>query len=400
MGQEQSLPQDTNEPNNKNNSPNLTINNIVETNSDKNGKENVDNKDVSTDKSGESNSEIKNPKLFNSLSNSNLNDNYKDPMKSMNSLLKSYKSSKDFFSLNLIESLMNFSSDTKQASFDLNIIINFIGAEMASNNFSTKNFIRLVLFIISELNQARTTEYKNEINLETRNALYILKLFTKYFIENLSSDNIKELFDNYEPSEIVQDTHTDDTGDDKNELILQINESVINDKKSNLESLIIELLNALIYLPLNNEKNIDFYEEILSSFIIYLVSRFHDDENNNDNILLTTTFDVLSEQENENLAGKVITKLLLNLMYVDDQQKEGLFARVLRINSNAYLSSISRKSLYIFLLLTNQRNQLAKNKLSNLVNELSNTQELSEKQNVEIGDLKISFQSLYTLIYE
>jgi len=35
------------------------------------------------------------------------------------------------------------------------------------------------------------------MNLESRNALYILKLFSKYFIENISSDKIKELFDNY-----------------------------------------------------------------------------------------------------------------------------------------------------------------------------------------------------------
>jgi len=56
----------------------------------------------------------------------------------------------------------------------------------------------------------------------------------------------------------------------------------------------------------------------------------------------------------------------------DNDQREGLFARVLRINSTN-LSSISRKSLYTFLILTNQQNQLAKNKLSNLVNGLSNT---------------------------
>jgi len=80
-----------------------------------------------------------------------------------------------------------------------------------------------------------------------------------------------------EPSEIIQDTHTDDTNNNEKKLILPIDESVINgifqkeliiknliplfikrliflhilDKKPNLDLLMIELLNALTYLPLS-----------------------------------------------------------------------------------------------------------------------------------------------------
>jgi len=59
-------------------------------------------------------------------------------------------------------------------------------------------------------------------------------------------------------------------------------------------------------------------------------------------------------------------------MYSSDQ-KNGLFARVLR-KSSLYLSSISKKSLYLFLIFTNQPNKLAKNELPYLINEISNSQ--------------------------
>ncbi|ORX49746.1 hypothetical protein BCR36DRAFT_404712 [Piromyces finnis] len=401
MGQEQSILQGENEPNN--NVISITKDND---NNEKHCEENPDNNSIN--KTVNSNSEIGNsnqPNAFNS--------NYKE---AMNTLLKTYKSSKDFYSLNLIESLMYLSSayryypnhdiwnkllkkekipiiNSKQASFDVNVIINFIGAEMEKNNNSSRNFTRLILFMISELNTARINEYRKEISLATRNALYIIKLLSKYFIENISSDKIKVLFDNYEPSEIIQDTHTDEANNEKNNLNLYLNENVINDKKSNIESLVTELFYALIYLPLNNERNIDFYEEILNTLITFSITHFHHDINKSDNLLLITLFNVLSENDNENLSGKIITKLLLNLINVDDQ-KESLFAKVLRKNSTN-LSPISRKSLYIFLILTNQPNQLIKKKLSNLINDISNNQELSE-----FYDLKISFQSLYTLIHE
>jgi len=121
-----------------------------------------------------------------------------------------------------------------------------------------------------------------------------------------------------------------------------MNKEIIDNKKSKLEILIKELLNTLIYLPHSNEKNVELYEEILNTFIAFFASRFHNDMEKQDNYILITTFKVLSEQENENLAGKVITKLLLNLIYENDQ-KEGLFARVLRKNSTS-LSSIAKKS--------------------------------------------------------
>jgi len=55
MGQEQSLPQETNEPDNKNNIINTTTNNTIENDNDKNVKENIDNNDASLNKSGKIN---------------------------------------------------------------------------------------------------------------------------------------------------------------------------------------------------------------------------------------------------------------------------------------------------------------------------------------------------------
>jgi len=430
MGQEQSLPQDTNETdnnnninniNNINNNSNIEENNNREKNNDNNNdnlnsKENDSELESPNKSINENNSEIENSVQFKGLSNTTLNDNYKNPMVSVNSIIKSYKSSKDFFSLNILESLLNISStkiyppnheiwnnllkkekipkiSTRQASFDMNVVINFIGTEMAINNETTRNFCRLVINLISELNSLKEQEYKKDVNVEIRNALYIIKLYSKYFIENMEVDKIKNLFDDYEPSEIIKDTQDDN---ENNNIILLMNKEIIDNKKSKLEILIKELLNTLIYLPHSNEKNVELYEEILNTFIAFFASRFHNDMEKQDNYILITTFKVLSEQENENLAGKVITKLLLNLIYENDQ-KEGLFARVLRKNSTS-LSSIAKKSLYIFLILTNQPNQLAKNELSNLVNELTNIQETDVIPQSNPPNLKISFQSLYSLI--
>jgi len=416
MGQEQSLPQDNNETDNNNNSNNINKDsNIEENNNIEKNKNNTElnspNKSVN-----ESNSEIGNEMSFKKLSNPTQNENFKNPMVSINSIIKSYKSSNDFFSLNILESLLNISStttypsnheiwrnllkkekipkiSTRQASFDMNVVINFIGTEMAINNDTTKNFTRLVINLISELNSLKEQEYKKDINVEIRNALYVIKLYSKYFIENMEVDRINGLFDNYEPSEIIKDTQDNN---ENNNTILLMNKEIINNKKSKLEILIYELLNTLIYLPYSNENNIELYEEILNTFIAFFASRFHNDMEKQDNHILITTFKVLSEQENENLAGKLITKLLLNLINENDQ-KEGLFARVLRKNSTS-LSSIAKKSLYIFLILTNHPNQLAKNELSNLVNELTNIQETDDFPQSNSLNLNISFQLLYTLI--
>ncbi|ORX39475.1 hypothetical protein BCR32DRAFT_288534 [Anaeromyces robustus] len=187
--------------------------------------------------------------------------------------------------------------------------------------------------------------------------------------------------------------------DDTSKQSTPIFEETIIKKKSKLEFLIEELFNVLIYLPQTSDNNLEFYEEVLNSFITFTASRYQNNIENTDNYILRTIFKVLSEQENENLAGKVITKLLLNVIYSNDQ-KEGLLAKVLKKNS-VYLNSIARKSLYLFLILTNQPNQLAKNELSNLVNEISNIQESSSIEiRSEIPNLKISFQSLYRLICE
>jgi len=53
---------------------------------------------------------------FKKLSNPTQNENFKNPMVSINSIIKSYKSSNDFFSLNILESLLNISSTTTYPS--------------------------------------------------------------------------------------------------------------------------------------------------------------------------------------------------------------------------------------------------------------------------------------------
>eukprot|EP00833_Pecoramyces_ruminatium_P000103 jgi/Orpsp1_1/1174135/evm.model.c7180000049038.1 len=437
MGQEQSIPQD--EINNVNKLDNNEKNDNKQNEKDDNNKNSTINSNILIDtKSMPEKDTIK-------------DNNYQSPKSSLQSLLKSYKSSK-FFSNNIIDCLTNISSpisypenheiwnnllkkekipsvNTRQGSFDMNVIVNFIGKEISENNSTSKNFSTLISILLSNLNSLKTNNYKTEINVETRNALYIMRLLSKYFIENLSTEEIKKLFNDNDTLSNKAEISSNDNNDNNNinQTIIsnnEINESdkKFNDKntkenenieiydekenvkenKSNLEILVEELLNILIYLPQTSENNIEFYDEVLNTLIVYSASRYKNDVHNSENYILIIIFKILSEKEdNKNLAGKIITKLLLNLMYSNDQ-KEGLFARVLK-KSSLDLSPISKKSLYLFLLLTNQPNKLAKNELSNIVNELANSQELNDNINISNIDdlnLKIPFQNLYTLIYE
>jgi len=222
---------------------------------------------------------------------------------------------------------------------------------------------------------------------------------------NESVDKVEDK--NNENTEVTKNANesvntVEDKNNENDEEIKNIIQSDNKNKKTNLESLIEELFNIIIYVPQSSEKNIEFYEEVLNTLIIFSASRFNNDIKSTQNYILTVIFKVLSEKEdNKILAGKVITKLLLNLMY-SSGQNDGLFARVLRKNSTN-LSSISKKSLYLFLIFTNQPNKLAKNELSNLINEITNSQMLLEdttSQNLEELNLEVSFQNLYTLIYE
>jgi len=430
MGQEQSTLQ-TNE-NNDNNNNNEEIKKDL-SNTDKNINENKIEEKIIEDTSSKEISQKPNTLKINTNFENNgksiasPQNDYKSPVLSVNSIRKSYRA-KDFLSENIIDCLAELSSTTsyplhheiwknllkkekiplvnsRQCAFDMNIAINIIGTEIKKNNPITKNFTRLILILLSELSSCRG--YKNDITIEIRNSLYLTRLLSKYFIENLSNEEIKELFDsNIEPNESTKDNpsetinnNNDNNMDDTSKQPSAIPEEIIIKKKPKLEFLIEELFNILILLPLTSENNLEFYEEVLNTFITFTASRYQNEIKNTDNFILTTIFKVLSKQENENLAGKVITKLLLNVIYSNDQ-KEGLLAKVLRKNTT-YLNSIAKKSLYLFLILTNQPNQLAKNELSNLINEISNLQESGDIEiRSEIPSLKISFQSLYRFICE
>ncbi|KAG4097133.1 hypothetical protein H8356DRAFT_1678057 [Neocallimastix lanati (nom. inval.)] len=464
MGQEQSLPQ--------NDIENVGNNNlkIIE--------ENINNKQNNKIEENENSTPKELSVETNTLKKNDTEDDvYKSPALSLQSMVKSYNSS-NFISLNIFECLVNLCSptsyplnheiwynllkrekiplvNTRKGSFDLNVIISLIGKEINENNNTSRNFTNLIINLLNELKSYKAHNYKLEVGIDVRNSIYIIRLLSKYFIENLSNEQIIDLFNNNEDinktstdnnkdktdnesvnkdeektseknEEINHDNESVDKVEDKNnenmEIIKNDSESVniVKDKnnendeeikntiqsdnkyeKTNLESLIEELFNLIIYLPHSSGNNIEFYEEVLNTLIIFSASRYNNDIKSTQNYILTVIFKVLSEKEdNKILTRKVITKLLLNLMYSSDQ-KNGLFARVLR-KSSLNLSSISKKSLYLFLIFTNQPNKLAKNELPYLINEISNSQMLEDTstQNLEELNLEISFQNLYTLIYE
>ncbi|KAI8331573.1 hypothetical protein BC941DRAFT_157949 [Chlamydoabsidia padenii] len=84
---------------------------------------------------------------------------------------------------------------TPQDAFDLEMDTVGLSIELAANNIRTQNFNKLVLHLLSQLVLLQEAEPSIAIPTCTYNALFLVRVFSKHFVGNLTNAEITDQFE-------------------------------------------------------------------------------------------------------------------------------------------------------------------------------------------------------------
>ncbi|CAO3606673.1 unnamed protein product [Mucor hiemalis] len=153
-----------------------------------------------------------------------------------------------------------------------------LSIELAANNAKTRNFNKLLDHLLSLLQQFETI-FQETVPIETYNALFLVRVFTKQFAGNLTN---RELMDKFEGE----------------------------DGLSKGEELVRSLLSILMNMDPNmNYSNYEFYTEALNLFLVLCSTQLQHSKLTEDNYFL----DILMSKFG-NRAETVVARLLENLI--------------------------------------------------------------------------------------
>lgn len=169
-------------------------------------------------------------------------------------------------------------SHNPQDAYDLEMTSIGLSIELAANNTRTRNFNKLLNHLLSLLKQFETV-YQETVSIETYNALFLIRVFTKQFAGNLTN---REIIDQFE----------DEEGVSKGE----------------------ELVKSLLFILMNmdpnmNYSNYEFYTEALNLFLVLCSTQLQHSKFTEDNYFL----DILMSKFG-NRAETVVARLLENLI--------------------------------------------------------------------------------------
>ncbi|KAL7330192.1 hypothetical protein PS15p_205168 [Mucor circinelloides] len=139
-----------------------------------------------------------------------------------------------------------------QDAYDLEISTLGLSIELAANNTRTRNFNKLLTHLLGLLQYLQTNTLET-IPIETYNALFLVRVFTKQFTGNLTNNEIMEQFED-EPN------------------------------VSKAEQLIENLLYILINMdPSMNYSTYEFYTEVLNTFLVLCSTQLQQNRLSQDN---------------------------------------------------------------------------------------------------------------------
>ncbi|KAI8086427.1 Dyggve-Melchior-Clausen syndrome protein-domain-containing protein [Halteromyces radiatus] len=166
----------------------------------------------------------------------------------------------------LLESNKFPATHTPQDTFDLEMDTVGLSIDLAAHNITTKNFNKLILLLI---NQLVLLQNDQTIPISTYNALFLVRVFSKHFIGNLSND---EIIRQFEGNCLFVNDQTIYLNSEKSPILPQ----VINDKRSKAEQLLDSIITLIINLDANVNYSIyEFYVELLNTLLVLLSTQLH-----------------------------------------------------------------------------------------------------------------------------
>ncbi|KAI8144794.1 hypothetical protein BJV82DRAFT_59557 [Fennellomyces sp. T-0311] len=154
------------------------------------------------------------------------------------------------------------SSHSPHDAYDLEMATVSLSIELAANNVRTRNFNKLVLHLLSQIQLIKESKPES-IPTEAYNALFLTRVFSKHFAGNLTNNEIIQQFEdsdyNYsaarnDPSSVALDLEK-----------LTITDQVKSDSRPRAEQLLDALLSILINM---DPKFVSFYRGVKELHIL------------------------------------------------------------------------------------------------------------------------------------
>ncbi|KAJ3225643.1 hypothetical protein HK099_006476 [Clydaea vesicula] len=266
----------------------------------------------------------------------------------------------------------------------------------------------------------RHMAYDEDWSNEAYNTLFLVRIFVKYFIDNLNSIEVHEQFEmdriTYQvapasptkksPTSSFSNAAFSNFPDPK----FEIDPQVLKDKKLRSEMLLEELFHVLIYADTVSQANYEFYIEAINLLLVLFASQLQKtcDEISAGNYFLDVVLNRLSY-----FARGTVTRLISNI--IDSQYPPNSNGGVL-FSAYSYLftskksaesfAPLSQKSCLLILVLANQNISIGKNNYRTVLRTLLDTDvENLEEQSVNddvlqetTEILRISFRGIYYII--
>ncbi|CAO3644618.1 unnamed protein product [Cunninghamella blakesleeana] len=246
-----------------------------------------------------------------------------------------------------------------QDAFDLEMDTVGLSIDLAANNMRTRNFTKLVLHLLSQILIFQESETLM-IPTSTYNALFLVRVFSKHFVGNMTNDEIIAQFEGTCPINHKKNDYADL---DPNKLY--IHPKVENDKRPKAE----QLMDAILTLIVNMDPNTDystyeFYVELLNTLLVLFSTQLHHNDTKEPNYFL----DLLLNQFG-NRTDALLAKLLDNI--IENKPPPPQSSSVVYSAYNYFFAPkasstdvdplpVADRSLLLILLLSTQSNQYRK----------------------------------------
>ncbi|TPX39409.1 hypothetical protein SeLEV6574_g07232 [Synchytrium endobioticum] len=204
---------------------------------------------------------------------------------------------------------------TRQEAYELDMATIPLVQALFRNNASTKNFNTLLLYLLSQLRFMRNIAYDSEWGVECYNAIFLVRIFIKCFVDSLSYAQIHDMLehDRIRPSDDASAGSSPSSNESSEGLgeKTEIDPDVVTDPTPRAELLLEELLNIVVYAEYSSSNAYEIYVEALNLLITMCSSQLQhpSDQTVADNYFL----DVLLERFGY-MAKDFVTALLSNFI--------------------------------------------------------------------------------------
>ncbi|KAJ3275522.1 hypothetical protein HDV01_000349 [Terramyces sp. JEL0728] len=244
-----------------------------------------------------------------------------------------------------------------------------IATEMLQTNPRSKNFNKLLLYLLTHLKKVRNKAYDCDWPYESRNALHAIRIFLKTFVRILD-----KCVEPQSPSQNIGKRRSSVNGK-----VLEIDSNILLDKRSRGMALMEELLQTLIFADTNSPINYSFYLETIDLVLILFSSQLYSpiSSKTSDHLFLD-----LAVNQFGYFANGLVARLVRNIIENQAPPTEGRHGLFLsaysyifpkQLHNPHFTNALKNKSLSLLLLLETQLNFGKDNPYTTAIGEMKNT---------------------------